>query len=160
MKTLVLMLSAWMLLLTSGTATRARGLAPAQLDQLVGPVALYPDPLIAEILPAATFPSEIALADRYISQGGDTNQIPQQGWDPSIQALAHYANVLKWMDDNLAWTTQLGQAFQNQQADVMNAIQELRAKAQGLGNLPATPQESVVTDDGSIEIDPTDPDQM
>jgi hypothetical protein len=130
------------------------------LDQLVGPIALYPDPLIAEILPAASFPSQIVAADRFMSQGGDTNQIPEQGWDPSVQALAHYANVLKWMDDNLPWTTQLGQVFQNQQADVMSAIQRLRAQAQNLGNLPSTPQESVVTDDGDIEIDPTDPDQM
>jgi hypothetical protein len=130
------------------------------LDQLVGPIALYPDPLIAEILPASTFPNEIVMADRYVSQGGDPSQIPAQGWDPSVQALAHYTNVLKWMDDNLAWTTQLGQAFQNQQADVMNAVQQLRGQAQNLGNLPSTPQESVVTDDGDIEIDPTDADQM
>jgi uncharacterized membrane protein YgcG len=160
MKTLLVMLSGLMLLFFSGTTARAQGLAAAQLDQLVGPIALYPDPLIAEILPAATFPSEIALADRYVSQGGDPNQIPEQGWDPSVQALAHYTNVLKWMDDNLTWTTQLGQAFQNQQADVMNTVQQLRAQAKNLGNLPATPQESIVEDDGDIEIDPTDPNQM
>jgi uncharacterized membrane protein YgcG len=171
MKILVVMLSGWMLLFISGTTARAQApaappasadpvLAPAQLDQLVGPIAVYPDPLIAELLPAATFPSEIVMANRYVSQGGDPNQIPDQGWDPSVQAMAHYPNVLKWMDDNLTWTTQLGQAFQNQQPDVMNAIQQLRAKAQSLGNLPSTPQESIVTDDGDIEIEPTDPDQM
>ncbi len=134
--------------------------SPDQLDQLVGPIALYPDPLTAEILPAATFPSEIVEADQYLSQGGDPNQIPAQGWDPSVQALAHYPNVLKWMAENLAWTTQLGQAFQIQQADVMTSMQRLRAKAQSLGNLPSTPQESVVTDDGEIEIEPTNPDEM
>lgn len=171
MKILVVMLSGLMLLFISGTTGRAQApapppdaagpaLAPAQLDQLVGPIALYPDPLIAELLPAATFPSEIVEANRYISQGGDPNQIPDQGWDPSVQAMAHYGNVLKWMDDNLAWTTQLGQVFENQQADVMNAIQQLRGQAQNLGNLPSTPQESVVNDGGDIEIDPTDPDQM
>jgi len=160
MKIPVVILSGLMLLFISGTTARGQALAPAQLDQLVGPIALYPDPLIAELLPAATFPSEIALANRYVSQGGDPAQIAEQGWDPSVQAMAHYANVLKWMDDNLAWTTQLGQVFQSQQADVMNAIQDLRGKAQSLGNLATTPQESVVTDDGDIEIDPTDPDQM
>jgi len=171
MKILVVMLSGLMLLFISGTPARAQEsapppgatgpvLAPAQLDQLVGPIALYPDPLIAELLPAATFPSEIVMANRYISQGGDPNQIPDQGWDPSVQAMAHYANVLKWMDDNLTWTTQLGQAFQSQQADVMNAIQQLRTQAQNLGNLPATPQESITNDGGDIEIEPTDPDQM
>jgi len=171
MKKMVVMLSGLVLLFISGLTARAQApapppgtvgpaLAPALLDQLVGPIALYPDPLIAEILPAATFPAEIVQADRYVSQGGDPNQIADQGWDPSVQAMAHYGNVLKWMDDNLAWTTQLGQVFQNQQADVMNAIQQLRAQAQNLGNLPATPQESIVNDDGDIEIDPTDPDQM
>ena len=165
------MLAGWILLFPSAVTVRAQSpvpppasgaplLAPAQLDQLAGPIALYPDPLIAEILPAATFPSEIVMADRYVSQNGDPNQIAGQGWDPSVQALCHYPNILKWMDDNLAWTTQLGQAFQNQQAEVMNAVQELRAKAQSLGNLPSTPQESVVTDDGDIAIEPTDPDQM
>jgi hypothetical protein len=171
MRKLVVMSVGLILLFISGAAVRAQApvppsgavasaLSPDQLDQLVGPIALYPDPLIAEILPAATLPSEIVLADRYVSQGGDPNQLANQGWDPSVQALAHYPNVLKWMDDNLTWTTQLGQAFQSQQADVMNAIQQLRAKAQSLGNLPSTPQESVVTDDGDIEIEPTDPDQM
>jgi hypothetical protein len=142
------------------TAETTGLLSPDQLDQLLGPIALYPDPLIAEILPASTLPNEIVMADRYVSQGGDPNQVPDQGWDPSVQALAHYPNVLKWMDDNLAWTTQLGQAFQAQQPDVMDAIQRLRGKAQSLGNLPSTQQESVVTDDGDIEIEPTDPDQM
>ena len=134
--------------------------APAQLDQLVGPIALYPDPLIAEILPAATLPGEIVMADRYMGQGGDINLVAQQGWDPSVQALAHYPNVLKWMDDNLAWATQLGEAFGNQQADVMDAIQRMRAQAQQLGNLPSTPQETVVSEDGEIEIEPPDPNQM
>jgi hypothetical protein len=69
-------------------------LADAQLDQLLGPVALYPDPLIAQILPASTLPAQIVLADRYVSGGGDPNQIDQQPWDPSVQALARYPNVL------------------------------------------------------------------
>ena len=104
-------------------------LADAQLDQLLGPIALYPDPLIAQILPASTLPTQIVLADRYVSGGGDPNQIDQQPWDASVQALARYPNVLKWMDDNLNWTTELGQAFLNQQQDVMVSIQRLRTSA-------------------------------
>ena len=96
-------------------------LSEQQLSQLLGPIALYPDPLIAVILPAATLPTQIVLADRYVEGGGDTNQIEQQPWDPSIQALAHYPALLKWMDDNLNWTTTLGDAFLNQQDDVMDA---------------------------------------
>jgi hypothetical protein len=132
-------------------------LADAQLDQLLGPVALYPDPLIAEILPASTLPAQIVLADRYVVGGGDPNQIAQQPWDASVQALARYPNVLKWMDDNLGWTTELGQAFLNQQRDVMASIQRLRASASNLGNLQSTPQQQVVSDGGDIEIVPADP---
>ena len=72
-------------------------LSDAQLDQLLGPIALYPDPLIAEVLPASTLPTQIVLADRYVTGGGDPNQIAQQPWDASVQAMAHYPKVLKWM---------------------------------------------------------------
>src|SRR5580658_1180737 len=107
MKIMVVTLAGWVALFSSTIALRAQEpvpppgptaplLAPAQLDQLVGPIALYPDPLIAEILPASTFPSEIVLADRYIVGGGDPNQIDQQPWDASVQALARYPSVLKW----------------------------------------------------------------
>ena len=132
----------------------------AQLQQLLGPIALYPDPLIAIMLPAATLPTEIVVADRYVSGGGDPNQIDQQPWDPNVQALAHYPAVLKWMDDNLNWTTQLGEAFQNQQDDVMNAVQELRTQAYNLGNLQSTPEQQVVNDNGYIEIVPANPDDL
>src|ERR1019366_6145048 len=104
-------------------------ISEAQLDQLLGPIALYPDPLIAQILPASTFPTEIVMAGRYVSGGGDPNQIDQQPWDPSVQGLARYPNVLQWMDQNLDWTTELGQAFLNQQQDVMDSIQRLRQSA-------------------------------
>ena len=134
--------------------------APDQMDKLLGPIALYPDPLIAQILPAATLPTQIVMADRYVSGGGDPNGIAQQGWDSSIQALAHYPNVLKWMDDNLTWTTQLGEAFLYQQQEVMDAIQRLRSSAANLGNLQSTPQQQVVDDGGYYNIDPTDPDQI
>lgn len=132
-------------------------MAADQLDKLLGPIALYPDPLIAQILPAATLPTQIVLADRYGSGGGDPNAIAQQGWDSSIQALARYPNVLKWMDDNLTWTTQLGQAFLYQQQDVMDAIQRLRTSAANLGNLQTTPQQQVVDDGGFYEIVPANP---
>jgi hypothetical protein len=114
--------------------------------------------LIAEILPASSLPTQIVIADRYVSGGGDPGQIEQQPWDASVQALAHYPNVLSWMDQNLNWTTELGQAFLNQQQDVMDSIQRLRASAQNLGNLQPTPQQQVVDDNGTIEILPADPD--
>jgi hypothetical protein len=154
--------------LSTGFFASAQSMAPppagaihqysgAELDQMLGPIALYPDPLLAQILPAAAFPAEIVLADRFVSGGGAPNLIDQQPWDNSVKALARYPAVLKWMDDNLAWTTALGQAFLNQQQDVMDAVQRLRAKAQGLGNLQSTPQQNVVADSGAIEILPADP---
>jgi len=132
----------------------------ADLDQMLGPIALYPDPLVGLILPASTVPSQIVLADRYVGQGGDPNQIAVQPWDPSVQGLAHYPTVLKWMDDNLAWVTELGEAFASQQTEVMDSIQRLRAKAQALGNLQSTPQENVAGDDGTIDITPTDENEI
>ncbi len=152
-----LAIQGWAQMPVSPPAPTGALLSDAQLDQLLGPIALYPDLLIAQILPAATQPSEVVLADRYVSNGNDPNQIDAQPWDASLKALARYPNVLKWMDDNLAWTTELGQAFLNQQEDVMNSIQRLRAQAQALGNLQATPQENVIADDGYIEIVPCDP---
>jgi hypothetical protein len=127
---------------------------------MLGPIALYPDPLIGVMLPAASQPPEIVMADRYVSEGGDPNQVSQQPWDPSVQALVHYPAVLKWMDDNLTWTTELGQAFQSQQTAVMDSIQRLRLRAQSLGNLPDTPQENVISDSGDIDIEPVNPDDM
>ena len=144
----------------AGSATRRPPINrfPARsLDQLLGPIALYPDPLIAQILPASTLPTQIVLADRYVSGGGDPNQIDQQPWDASVQALARYPDVLKWMDDNLDWTTEVGQAFLNQQQDVMDSIQRLRQSAYNIGNLQSTPQQQVVDDGGDIEIVPADP---
>jgi len=135
-------------------------LSPDQLSQMLGPIALYPDPLIAQILPACTQPAQIAIAYSYINSGGDPNATDQQNWDPSIAAVAHYPDVLKMLNDNLAWTTQLGQAYINQPQDVMNAIQSLRAQAQQLGNLQNLPQYNVVQDDGDIEIMPSDPDML
>jgi hypothetical protein len=135
-------------------------LSPQQLDQLLAPIALYPDPLMAQILPASTLPTEIVMADRYVSGGGDPNLADQQPWDPSVQALVRYPTVLQWLDDNLTWTTELGAAFVNQQQDVMDSIQRLRTDAYNVGNLQTTPQQQVVNDSGDIEILPADPDMV
>jgi len=132
-------------------------LAPAQLDQLTGPIALYPDPLVAQVLPAAGQISQIVLAENYLSQGGDPNAIDQQPWDVSVKAVAHYPDVLKQLDGNLQWTMELGQAFLNQPGDVMDSIQRLRVQAQSLGNLQTTPQQIVEANEGDIEIVPANP---
>jgi hypothetical protein len=100
--------------------------APQQLSQeelknLVAPVALYPDALIAFILPASSVPSDLVLAERYIASNGDLTQIANQPWDDSVKSLVRYPDVLKWMDQNLEWTTTLG-GFLINQPDVMNSF--------------------------------------
>src|SRR5581483_9486390 len=113
---------------------------------------------IALILPAATNSSDIVLAARYLASGGDAAQVDNQPWDDSVRALTHYPEVIRWMDQNLAWTKQVGDAFAAQPTDVMNAVQRLRAKARAAGTLTDTPQQQVVTDDNAIAIVPTQPD--
>jgi hypothetical protein len=127
---------------------------------MVGPVALYPDPLLAETLAASTFPGEIVLADRFVASGQDAALIAQQSWDPSVKSLTQFPALLKWLDDNLVWTTAVGQAFMNQETDLMDAVQRLRVKAQALGNLQSTPEDQVVADDGDIDILPGMPDSV
>ncbi len=135
-------------------------LSAPQLDQMLGPIALYPDPLIAQILPAATQPSQVALAYSFVNSGGNPDLIDQQPWDDSVKGVAHCPQVLNMMANNMAWTSEIGQAFINQPTDVMDSIQRLRAEAQQLGNLQTTTQDQVINDDGEIDIVPTDPDTL
>ncbi|MEO6568823.1 MAG: DUF3300 domain-containing protein [Opitutaceae bacterium] len=134
-------------------------LSAEQLDQLLGPIALYPDALIALILPAATVPSDVVLAGRYLAgEGVGPPQIDDQSWDDSVKALAHYPTVVTWMDQNLAWTKQLGEAFIAQPAEVMKSIQRLRSAARAAGTLVDTPQQQVITQSETISIVPADRD--
>jgi hypothetical protein len=140
---------------------------PEQLDSLVAPIALYPDSLLSQVLVAATYPLEIVEANQWLLQNGRlqgqqlVEAAQQQNWDPSIQALVPFQDVIKRMASDVRWTTDLGNAFLSQQADVMTAVQRMRARARDNGKLVDTPQERVVTEnqDGqtAIEIQPTDP---
>src|SRR4029077_5210020 len=132
-------------------------LAPQALNELLAPIALYPDALIALILPASTVPADLVLAARYIASNGDPAQIADQPWDDSVKSLVRYPDVLKWMDQNLEWTTALGDAFLDQPADVMNSIQALRAEAIAAGNLTDTPQQRVVREKTCVRIVPAEP---
>jgi Protein of unknown function (DUF3300) len=133
-------------------------LAPEELNRLLAPIALYPDALIALILPASTVPSDLVLVARYIASNGDPAQAANQPWDDSVKSLAHYPDVLKWMDQNLEWTTAVGEAFLDQPADVMNSIQGLRAEAKAAGNLTDTPHQRVIQEESGIRIVPAQPD--
>jgi hypothetical protein len=162
MKTFLILIFAVCLVASArGQAPVAQGASPllasGQLDQSLGPIALYPDSLIALILPAATVPSDIVLAGRYLSQNGDPAQISNQRWDDSVKALTRYPGLLQWLSQNLDWTTQLGDAFLSEPAGVMDAIQQLRSRSMAAGNLVNTPQQQVDVEDGDISIEPADP---
>lgn len=131
----------------------------SQMQNLLAPIALYPDPLIAQILPASTYPVQVVDAARWLQANPNPSEdaIDGQNFEPSIEALLHYPSVLQMMSSQLDWTQSLGVAFLNQQSDVMNAIQELRQAAETSGALQSTPQQDVVTDDDGIEIVPVDP---
>jgi hypothetical protein len=136
-------------------------LSPEELDDLVAPIALYPDPLIAQILPAATYVDQIDEAARFVRQyGSGTSRIDEQPWDVSVKAIAHYPNVLFMMDQRYEWTVALGQAFIEQPQDVMDSIQELRAEARAQGNLFSTAQQQVIYEDGLIRIVPARPEYI
>jgi hypothetical protein len=127
-----------------------------ELEDLVAPIALYPDPLIAQILPAATFVDQIDEAARYVREYGRYARVDRQYWDVSVKAVAHYPDVLFMMDQKYDWTVSLGQAFVNQNDDVMYAIQLLRQDARAAGNLVSTPQQQVIVDNGYIRIIPAE----
>jgi hypothetical protein len=134
---------------------------PSQLDKLVAPIALYPDPLVAQILPASTYPVEVIEAARALASGGRPSKAKASQWDPSIQSLLSYPTVLKMMSDKISWTTQLGQAVAANQSAVMAAIQNVRRQAQAAGNLRSNDKQ-VVSVQGSGEtstvvIEPANP---
>jgi uncharacterized protein DUF3300 len=148
------------------TAVRST-LTAQQLDNLVAPLALYPDPLLSQVLVAATYPLEVVEANQWLQQNRALtgtaliDAAKQQNWDPSVQALVAFPDVLTRLNQDVRWTTDLGNAFLGQQTDVMAAIQRLRARAQANGKLRTTPQETVTTQNQNgqqaISIQPADP---
>ena len=140
--------------------------APEQLEQIAAPIALYPDPLLGQVLMAATYPLEVVQAARFIQanptlQGGPLNDaLRAQSWDDSVKSLALFPQVLAMMNDRLDWTQKLGDAFLGQQQELMDAVQRLRARAQAQGTLASTPQQTVVVEQAPqpvIQIVPMNP---
>jgi Protein of unknown function (DUF3300) len=136
-----------------------------QLDQLLAPIALYPDPLLAQILMAATYPLEIVRARRWLQDSSHADlrgtqlaaALETETWDPSVKALVAFPQILRMMDGRLEWTEQLGNAFLAQQGDVMDAIQRLRNQAAAAGTLWSSAQQRVTTEGQGIVIEPTNP---
>jgi hypothetical protein len=148
------------------TAAGAQTIAPpsAQDEQLVAPIALYPDSLVAQILAAATYPTEVVEAWRwmrlYPSLKGQelADRVEIESWDPSVKALTQFPAVLDSMNANLSWTSSLGNAYANEPEAVLAAVQVMRQRAQSAGHLVSTSEQTVATQDQSITIEPADPD--
>ncbi len=147
----------------SPATSKSQGLGPAQLEQLVAPIALNPDSLVALMLAASTYPNQVADADSWRQSQGNAppDQIAYgaglQNWDPSVKALTAFPQVLAEMDQNSQWTAALGNAYYNQPQDVLQAIQVMRQRAQAAGNLQSTPQEDVSYNQGYIQLAPANP---
>src|SRR6201988_233273 len=138
-------------------------LTAEQLQQLVAPIALYPDELVAQILAASTYPTEIVEAERWLQQNSSlkgaqlASEVDKQSWDPSVKALTQFPSVLANMDKNLSWTSALGVAYFNDQQAVLDAVQVMRKRAQNAGTLKSTAQENVTTQGSTIIIEPANP---
>ena len=140
-----------------------RRLSEAQLEQLVAPIALYPDILVAQVLAASTYPQQVSEADQWRGSEGyaPLDQIvagaDAQNWDPSVKALTAFPQVLAQMNRNLQWTTDLGNAYYNQPQDVLHAVQVMRWRAHDAGSLRNTPQEAIDYQQGNIVLAPPNP---
>ena len=146
----------------------ASKLPPEQLDSLVAPIALYPDALLAQTLVASTYPLEIVQLQQWLAKNPDlkdkalADAVAKQPWDPSIQSMAAVPDVVKRLADDIQWTTDLGNAFLAQQADVMDAVQRMRKKAKDKGALESNEQQKVETqgrrgEDGHRRASPRTP---
>ena len=147
-----------------GNPTQSAPLSPGDLQALVAPIALYPDPLVAQVLTASTYPDQVAAANAWYQQNAapaGSNlmaAVDAQAWDPSVKALTQFPSVLSNMAGNLSWTSSLGEAYHNQTSEVMTAIQTLRAQAKAAGNLKSGSQITVVQQSPSvIVIQPANP---
>jgi Protein of unknown function (DUF3300) len=145
------------------TQPTVQPLGAQQLEQLVAPIALYPDTLLAQVLAASTYPAQVADADRWRQAQRDANSqqiaagADAEPWDPSVKALTAFPQVLAQMDQNLQWTTNLGNAYYNQPQDLLEAVQAMRQRAQGAGNLESNPEEAVSYEQGNIALAPVNP---
>ncbi|MFH0997817.1 MAG: DUF3300 domain-containing protein [Pseudomonadota bacterium] len=134
-----------------------------ELDQMLAPIALYPDSLLVQILMAATYPLEVVQATRWVNQNPNLKDenlalaLEQKYWDPSVKSLVNFPSILAMMNDKLEWTQNIGDAFLGQKDQVMDTIQDLRAKAHALGNLKTTREQVVVVQEQRIVIEPADP---
>lgn len=137
-----------------------------ELTQMLAPIALYPDAFLSQVLMAASYPFEVVEADRFLTKNpglsGDVldNALKEKDWDVSVLSLCYYPKVLSMMTENLNWTARLGDAFVNQQQEVMDTVQELRTKAYAQGNISTTQEQKVIVEERIIRIETVSPDYL
>jgi len=132
----------------------------AELDEIMAPIAIYPDPMIAQILPAATYPDQIQDAIRFVRRGGRSRDMDYQPWDVSVRSVAHYPTVLKLLADNPDWTVSVGQAYVDEPDHVFRSIQRLRSRARAYGYLRTNRYQRVYLDSGYVRIVPVQPEYI
>ncbi len=158
----VMVLPPWAFAQDTGGAPSA-AFSREQLEQILAPIALYPDDLIVQILMASTYPIEVVQADRWVKKNKDlkgdalTEALEKEDWDPSVKSLVNFPQVLSMMSEKLDWTQKLGDAFLGQEKDVMDTVQVLRKRAKDAGNLNTTQEQKVVVEKETIIIQPANP---
>lgn len=163
LKSVVAGLLAVLLAASAASAQERPAFSPEELDQMLAPIALYPDPLLTQIMMAATYPLEVVQAARWSRanshlKGQDAvRAVESMDWDPSVKSLIAFPQILHRMDENLDWTQRLGEAFLEQEPHVMDAIQGLRRRAEAAGNLRSNEQIRVTREDGNILLEPAQP---
>ena len=170
-KTQVMKVWTWLLILLlamppwaiAQQAESGAAFKPEELEQILATIALYPDPLVSQILMASTYPLEVVQAERWLKQNpnlkGDalTAALEKQDWDPSVKSLINFPQVLAMMNEKLDWTQRVGDAFLEDQKTVLDTIQNLRAKAQAAGNLQSNQEQTVTVEEKIIKIEPANP---
>ena len=151
-------LAVWAAIAQTQEAAPPNKLSQADLEEMLGPIALYPDSLLANVLAASIYPDEVASAAKFVQNGGQAEDLSKQPWEPPVQAVAAVPEVISLLAQNMDWTTAIGQAYLVQPGDVTAAIQSLRAKATENGALQSNDQQTVVQDGSTVMIEPAQPD--
>jgi hypothetical protein len=163
---LVILAPVWAQSQDNSESSSAQNFSKEELAQMLAPIALYPDALLSQVLMASSYPFEVVEADRFMAKNPDLNggaldnTLKEKDWDVSVLSLCYYPKVLSMMTENLNWTARLGDAFVNQQQEVMDTVQELRGKAYAEGNITTTNEQKVIVEERIIRIETASPDYM
>jgi hypothetical protein len=163
---IIILAPVWAQSQENSESSSAQNFNKEELAQMLAPIALYPDALLSQVLMAASYPFEVVEADRFLAKypglngGALDNALKEKDWDVSVLSLCYYPKVLSMMTENLNWTARLGDAFINQQEEVMDTVQELRGKAYAQGNITTTNEQKVIVEERIIRIETVSPDYM